>query len=652
MLAHTQKPKNTYTPVANSPQASVEDYYRYATLLTDEKSLAKEYQEKAFRLAWNTPSLFANDSLLYKKRFDSTAYTILGVEGNTKNNEFGLVFLTNDSISDIVFLSDQEKVKKRNSVLKRIKTTLPIYNFYPGKFILSKQSIVRGQTLLSTVNSYFQEGPASYHPETDYFYFSRSTSQFDKTRTVQLNTYRIKQSEITQNKIAEPLDFNLEGSSTIHPSISPDGKRLYFASDRPNGFGGMDLYYVDIVDDQFSDPVNLGPDINTKGDEVFPFSFDDKHLFYSSNGREGLGKMDVYLAEHKIEKRWESFVLGKNINSDKDDFSFGLNASLNLAYFASDRAGGKGQDDLYAFPFKPALSGLEDNYVYVPSDTLIVATNSVLLNDINALNDKDPLQRLVAKKAVQLSSPKHGSLTFNSNGSFLYKSTDALSTIDSFAYAIKTVQGQSKEIWVKLKRAEVKASDLAPVFSEAFASIYYNLDKSNILESYLDRVEKVVQVMRDNPDLEVEVSSYTDCRGTAEYNLSLSKRRTDAILSYVRERIERPERIFGEGYGELSGDVDGQKSFQLVVGSFSLASNANALIQKLTTAGFEATALEVGQNNRVVVKASNNREVIEVLKVSLKQKGFDAWINTTSCEEMSEEDYQRYRRTDFKVIRL
>lgn len=648
----TIKAQKTYTAVANSPEARVEDYYRYAVLLKNEKSLAKEYQEKAFRLPWKTPSLFANDSLLYKKRFDSSDYAISGVEGNTVNNEFGLVFLTNDSISDVVFLSDQEKVKKRNSLLKRIKTTLPIYNFYPGKFALNNQSLVRGQTLLSAVNSYFQEGPASYHPQTDYFYFSRSATQFDKTKTVQLNTYRIKQSEIAQNTIAESLPFNLEGSSSIHPSISSDGKRLYFASDRANGFGGMDLYYVDIVNGQFSDPVNLGPDINTSGDEVFPFSYDEKHLFYSSNGKEGLGKMDIYLAEHRIEKRWESFVLGKNINSDEDDFSFGLNAALNLAYFASNRTGGKGQDDLYAFSFTPSLKGLEDHYVYVPSDTLIVATNGVLVNDIIALNEQDPLQRLIAKQAVQLSPTSHGSLTFNPNGSFLYKNTQPLSTIDSFAYAIKTVQGQSKEIWVKLERAAVKESDLTPVFSEAFAPIFYNLDKSNILESYLERVEKVVKVMRDNPDLEVEVSSYTDCRGTSEYNLLLSKKRTAAILSYVRERIEQPARIFGEGYGELSGNVDGQKAFQLVVGSFSLASNAKALMEKLTTAGFEPIQILIDEGIRVVVGESNRREELEALKPRLTQEGFETWINATNCSEMSEEEYQQYRRTDFKVIRL
>ena len=644
--------KNTYLPVVNSTEASVEDYYRYANMLHDEKTLAKEYRDKAFRLAWTTPSLFTSDSLLFKKRFDTSPYVIEGLNGNTENNEFGLIFLTNDSISDVLYLSDQEKTKKRNSILKRIKTDLPIYNFYFGKLNSKEQSFVREGTLSPSVNSYFQEGPGSYQPETDYFYFSRSTTRFDQKKTVQLNVYRIKQADIAQNKVAESLTFNVEGSSTVHPSISSDGKRLYFASDRPNGFGGMDIYYIDIFNDQFSDPVNLGPDINTEGDEVFPFSFDATHLFYSSNGKEGLGKMDVYLAEHRIEKRWESFVLGKNINSEKDDFSFGLNKALNLGFFASDRAGGQGQDDLYAFPFTAEISGLDDHYEYIPSDILIVATNGVLQNDIKALNDKDPLQRLLAKEAIQVSQTRNGSLTFNSNGSFLYKNTQPLSTIDSFAYAVKTSQGQSKAVWVKLERAEVEASELTPVFSAAFAPIFYDLDRSNILQSYLERVDKVVEVMRDNPTLEVEVSSYTDCRGTAAYNLRLSKRRTEAILSYVRERIDKPERIFGDGYGELSHDTIEQKEFQLVVGSFLVQSNATALVNKLSAAGYKVSVIVVGQKVRVLAAESNKRKELESIKIELQKEGIEGWINKGTCGEISEENHQQNRRTDFKLIRL
>ena len=108
--------------------------------------------------------------------------------------------------------------------------------------------------------------------------------------------------------------------------------------------------------------------------------------------------MDVFLAEHVIEKRWETFILGKGISTEEDDFSFGIREDLEIGYFASNRKGGQGADDLYTFPFTPEIAGLTDHYVYVPSDTLIVANNGVLKNDIKMLHDKDPLQRLLEKE--------------------------------------------------------------------------------------------------------------------------------------------------------------------------------------------------------------------------------------------------------------
>jgi hypothetical protein len=167
-----------------------------------------------------------------------------------------------------------------------------------------------------------------------------------------------------------------------------------------------------------------------------------------------------------------------------------------------------------------------------------------------------------------------------------------------------------------------------------------------------DRVDRVVKVMRDNPSLEVEVSSYTDCRGSSAYNLRLSKKRTNAILSYVRERIENPERIFGEGYGELSGGIVEQKEFQLIAGSFTIQSNATALIDKLRAIGYKATMVTKGQNFKVVAAESNKLSELERMRKVLQKDGVATWINTVSCQQMSEEEYQQNRRTDFKLIRL
>ena len=639
-----------YAPVANSNQARVADYYRYSNLLIEQNRLAEEYRTKAYKLSWPTPSLVENDSLLFKKRFDTTSYTITSVEGNTPDNEFGLIFLSDEDKPEVFFLSDQEKTKGQSKALKRLKTDYPIYNFFQGDFDPKAMTLTSVEGVPSSINSFFQEGSGSYHQATDLFYFSRSAQRYDKEKTVQLNSYVIKKSEINQNRIAIALPFNQEGSSTLHPSISPSGERLFFASDRPGGFGGMDLYYVTIKNGQYSEPINLGPDINTTGDEVFPFAYSDTQLFFSSNGREGIGQLDIFFAEHKIELRWEAFVLGKDINTPKDDFSFGLNEKLSIAYFASDRIGGKGADDMYAFPFTPEISGIEDHYIYVPSDTLIVANNGILKNDIQALNEKDPLQRLLVKEAIQTKPSRNGVVRFHSNGSFLYKSTQPLAVKDSFAYKVKTIKGTSDEVWVYLDRAEVDDTDLTEELSAAFASIYYHLDKSNILDEYIDRVEKVVEMMNKYPSLEIELSSYTDCRASAGYNLALSERRTQSIIDYVRARIEKPERIYGKGYGEQDSLDDSLKDYQLIVGSYADPFNVTAMQNKLKKLGYASSTVHVNALQRVIVAQSDLIGSLNKIKEALNTLGIPSWVAESPCLGITEEEHQQNRRTDFKVI--
>ena len=647
-----EKAKRKYTPVAESKEASVQDYYRYANLLMEEERLAKEYRTKAYQLPWASPSLFANDSLLYKERFGTSIYSITGVEGNTENNEFGLIFFDDKARTKVFYLSDQQKSKGEKKSLKRIKSDLPIYNFYQASFTSSPSTLFAASPLPTSVNTFFQEGPGSYHPATDRFYFTRSDKKYDKKKTVQLNVYVIKSADINLNKIALQLPFNIEGFATVHPAISPNGKRLYFASDRPGGFGGMDLYYVDIENDRFSEPVNLGPDINTTGDEVFPYAYSETQLFFSSNGREGIGNLDVFLTEHIIEKRWETHLLGKDINTKEDDFSFGIKGDLSIAYFASNREGGKGADDLYTFPFIPEIKGLHDRYVFVPSDTLIVANNGVLKNDIKMLQDRDPLQRLLEKEAIPTIPPKNGSIFLNRNGSFLYKNNQPLIEKDSFAYRLKTVKGYSDNIWVQLERAAVDPDELNEELSEAFAAIFYNLDKSDILSEYLDRVNKVVEVMQKNPTLEIEVSSYTDCRGSATYNQSLSQRRAQAIIDYIQERIDNPARIYGKGYGEAAANQEGLKDYLLIAGSYSEQENITQLVSRLNAIGYQTETVQVGELIRVIVAQSDRYQALGEIKLQLEQESITSWITKNPCYQLSEEEHQANRRTDFKVIQL
>ena len=142
----------------------------------------------------------------------------------------------------------------------------------------------------------------------------------------------------------------------------------------------MDLYYVDILENGFSKPINLGPDINTKMDEVFPFIYNDKFLFYSTNGRESIGKLDIFMSELVAENRWQVYQLGSPYNSTEDDFSFFMSEEQNYGFISSNRENGKGDDDIYAFKFSPKITGVEDEYLFTNNDTLTVALNLSLIH--------------------------------------------------------------------------------------------------------------------------------------------------------------------------------------------------------------------------------------------------------------------------------
>ena len=651
-LNNKEKAEERYAEITNSNYARVEDYYRYSNLLLKQPKLAKEYREKSVRLSWPSPDLFENDSLLFKKRFEVEAHVINSVVGNSTGSEFGMVFTNQTAPNQVFYLSEQNQSKASKKVLKRIKTDYPIYNFYKASFDKSTFTLSGIEDANSQINSLFQEGPGSLHEESQEFYFTRSSSQWDKQRRVQLNLYQIKLSDLNQNIIPTLLPFNMEEYSTLHPSVNKSGTVLYFASNRPGGYGGMDLYKVFVKDGIFSAPVNLGADINTEADEVFPYSYNDKFLFYSSNAKEGLGEMDVYLAENKFEIRWQKYLLGAGINSSGDDFSFSLNEDLSLGHFSSNREGGEGSDDLYAFDFNPELSGIEDYYQYIPSDTLVVAIDNVLTNDELHLTQKDPLQRLIKKEVELTQSPLFGSLNLNKNGSFLYKNTDSNVKKDSFAYEINTAKGVSDEVWVYLDRALVKEEDLPPDLIEAFLPIFYDFADSALLTSYRDRVDEVVAVMQANPDLEVELRSYTDCRGSLDYNLKLSERRNQEIIEYVQKRIQKPERIYGKGYGEDVVASEFNQEYALVAASYSSSSSAERAIKEFESKGYSPILQSFGSNIRVLIKQQETRRAIEKAKKELKAIGIDTWVLVNPCSELSDEAQQQKRRTDFEVIKL
>ncbi len=212
------------------------------------------------------------------------------------------------------------------------------------------------------LNSRLHQGPVSFNREGNRIFFTRSNLRDGVTRSdakgrVGLKIFEAERGEFDWVNIRE-LPFNSDDFSSMHPSLSPDGNRIFFSSDKPGGYGGFDLYVVERRGNSWSEMINLGPDVNTSGNEVFPFIHETGTLFFSSDGHKGLGGMDVFSVDLST-RTWGAVTnLGEPFNSRNDDFGLVLDPDGKAGFFSSNRPGGTGKDDIYGFQAPLGIKGV------------------------------------------------------------------------------------------------------------------------------------------------------------------------------------------------------------------------------------------------------------------------------------------------------
>ena len=556
-----EEAEKSLKPIVDSDFAEVIDYYHYTNYITNNPSLKDEYIEKALKLPIKNKTDSNEDS---SKDLAKDQYALTNLEINTENSEFGAYYLNHPSSPGMIY-SKVQPDEYNKAFKKRFRSLYPVYNLHKSDFDEKSFKVNSSEAFPNSINSLFQEGPASWNEKSDILYFTRSSKAIGEKNIIELDIYSIKYSDINST-IAFPVSINLQGYSSMHPSVSATDHKLYFASDRPEGYGGMDLYFADILPDgKFGPVINLGPDINTAKDEVFPFIHNERFLFYSSTEGDGdvlnvVGdkfgntetsieegereKLDIKMAINVIENRWEIHSLNSPFNSkDNDDFSIYISSPLQFGLLASNRSDGKGDDDLYAFKFTPQIIGEDDNYKYKTNDTLAISFEGVLSNDIKKMFSNDPLTALFEKGVTIIKSTDFGYLKLNNNGSFIYKNNNPLEKGDKFTYVINSDFGVSDPLTVILEREDMpKLKTPSPIF--------FDFDKFTLLEKYKDRLDAVLEILNSYPEIKIQVNSYADCRGSNEYNLKLSIKRNESVLNYIHQRIEKSERVFGKGLGE------------------------------------------------------------------------------------------------------
>lgn len=352
------------------------------------------------------------------------------------------------------------------------------------------------------------------------------------------------------------------------PSFSADNKTLYFGSNRAGGKGGIDLYRANIDNaGRFGRAVNLGSDINTAGDEMFPYVSSDGILYFASDGHAGLGGLDLFKAtrqngEIKIDH------LGIPLNSRFDDFGL-VAIDSTKGYFASNRDSGKGDDDIYFYENTQPGKKYDNIPPVIAKETPTKKTiryylagtvsdnNNQLLDSVKvAIIDNttgQAIEEMYTKTTgtfgkVKLEEEKSYAIVTEKKGYFTKR--EPFTMVGKAISIDKLTKAETDTIFyasVKMDKPEV-GKEITKLFQ--IAPIYYNLNKADIRTDASSELDKIVQILVDNPTIKLELGSHTDSRATSDYNAKLSQRRADAAVAYIISKGISSNRIVAKGYGE------------------------------------------------------------------------------------------------------
>ncbi len=584
----------------------------------------------------------------------------------------------------IVFISTRYASKKYKIKDRRInKNIMGIFLARRNEDGTLQEPGAFSEKIMTTVH----EGPVTFDRTADFMFFTRNNfkngrRQKAKDGIVKLQIYSAEKVGDDWSNVKE-LSFNDKETNACHPAISVDGNLLYFASDRPGGHGGMDVWVSRRLGDDWGEPINLGPQINTEGDDVFPFIHADGTLYFASTGHTGNGGLDLFMSQRKGDTWTRPTNLGKPFNTENDDFGFIIDRDKKNGYFSTNRNGGQGEDDIYSFYIASNLDALYDgskvktehdmavvvsdfetgemieaaSVTYTSLDELSLA--AALSNQTEQLTEQEdelvvrvpltenshsgqtdswgklPVTLLSGKHIFVIQHPEYRSRQLivdtedNMTEIFvsLEKGSDAdLATTTNGATTRNTVYippgsriapdgsilGPDGELIAppgatsSLPPGSTIATDgaiigpdgtvIAPAGSSIAAdgtisgsdgvayinvdekmqedfpttiregtviqlpNIYYNFNDATIRPDARIDLDALASLLQQHPDIEIELSSHTDSRGTTDSNQRLSQRRAENAVAYLINRGVASHRMTAVGYGESqlrNGCTDG-----------------------------------------------------------------------------------------------
>ena len=414
--------------------------------------------------------------------------------------------------------------KKKSAITGEFNADIYRSNYNAQKKHWDKPQLIDANNVINTIE---EEGAGTFNSDGTTMYFTRCP--YDKSGEKGTAIYTATQLSGVWGNATKVSILN-DSLMAAHPTISAKGDTLYFVSDRPGGYGGKDIWYVKKKGDKWDKPVNAGPEINTPGDEMFPFIRDNGILYFSSNGHVGMGGLDIFMAKKNLDKKWIVENMKYPINSTGDDFAITYYPGEDRGLLSSNRTGSR-KDDIYSFLLPPKIYELEGDIFNKGTGTRI--------NDASV--------RLIGTDGTMLRMTAE-------NGKFKFKLKPEVEYVIAAykkgflnAKAVTSTVGmdEGKQFQVRL---DLTPSDV-PINVD---NINYEYAKWDLLPESITALDSLASLLVLNPTIVIELMSHSDCRGDDEVNSILSQKRAQSVVTYLISKGIQSGRLVAKGYGETA----------------------------------------------------------------------------------------------------
>ena len=390
-----------------------------------------------------------------------------------------------------------------------------------------KGALLAPVELEDEVNTEYDEGTPSFSPDGNTMYYTYCAQDPEGPRTAEI--YISTRSSAKWGKGTRATIVKDSVTALGHPSISPDGKYLYFVSDAVGGFGGKDIFRARVAGNDFGPMENLGEEINTPGDEMFPYVRDSVTLYFASNGHPGMGGLDLFKATQDSTGKWKVENLGAPINSMADDFGITFAGKEERGFFCSNRNDARGYDHIYSFE-RPTIT------IFIEG----------IVNDVDEYPIEDATVRIVGKDGLNVKVPvkKDGTYRVELERDIRYVMMASARGYLNQNYELHTGPEEKNETYI----VDFFLSPISkPVVID---NIFYDFDKATLRPESKKALDEMIKMLNDNPNVTIELGAHTDRKGTDQYNERLAQRRAQSVVDYLIAGGIEAARLEAKGYGE------------------------------------------------------------------------------------------------------